>query len=97
MAGKSMTNVDESSLTKGQLRKLNALRKSVGPEIGEKAFAEWLASQPAGDGATADPVAERIAGHLWDLVEKENLNFPRGGYLVRRGRGRIVVEPAKQA
>lgn len=96
MADKSQMYVDESSLTKGQLRKLNALRKSVGPEIGEKAFAEWLASQPAADGGMSDPVAERIAGHLWDLVERENLSFPRGGYLVRRGRGRIVVEPAKQ-
>ena len=41
-----MTLINESSLPKGQLRKLNALRKSVGNDIGERAFAEWLAAQP---------------------------------------------------
>lgn len=87
--------IDESALTKGHLRKLNALRKSIGPEIAERAFAEWLNSQPTSDGVQTDPVAERIAETLWQLVEKENLTFPRGGYLVRRGRGRVVVEPAK--
>ena len=35
--------IDESDLTKGQPRKLNALRTSVGKEIGERAFAGWLA------------------------------------------------------
>ena len=43
--GTTASSIDESALTKGQLRKLNVLRKSVGPEIGERAFAEWLASQ----------------------------------------------------
>lgn len=38
----SSRNIDERALTKGQLRKLNALRKSVGEDIGERAFAEWL-------------------------------------------------------
>ena len=41
----SSGSIDESTLTKGQLRKLNALRKSVGQDIGERAFAEWLAWQ----------------------------------------------------
>lgn len=95
MAKNPAPNLDESALTKGQLRKLNALRKSIGPDIAERAFAEWLASQPTSEGERGDPVAERIAEHLWTLVDKENLTFPRGGYLVRRGRGRIVVEPAK--
>ncbi len=31
-------------LTKGQLQKLTALKKSVGDEIGEKAFGDWLAN-----------------------------------------------------
>lgn len=95
MARQSKSSVDESTLTKGQLRKLNALRKSVGPEIAERAFAEWLANQPVIAAAAAASTAERIAEHLYALVDKENLNFPRGGYIVRRGRGRIVVEPAK--
>ena len=30
--------IDQSTLTKGQVRKLNALRKSVGDDIAENAF-----------------------------------------------------------
>ena len=95
MTDTSGTTIDESALTKGQLRKLNALRKSIGPGIANRAFVEWLASQSGPDSEQSDPVAERVAETLWQLVDKENLTFPRGGYLVRRGRGRIVVEPAK--
>ena len=95
MADGTKTSIDEGTLTKGQLRKLNALRKSIGPEIAERAFAEWLFSQPAVQADQSDPVAERIAAHLWTLIEQENLTLPRGGYLVRRGRGRIVVEAAE--
>jgi len=42
----SDSKIDETTLTKGQRRKLNALRKSVGEGIGERAFADWLAKQP---------------------------------------------------
>ena len=41
----TVTVIDEGALTKGQPRKLNALRKSVGKEVGERAFAECFASQ----------------------------------------------------
>ena len=41
----SSRGIDERGLTKGQLRKLRALKKSVGDGIGERAFSEWLASQ----------------------------------------------------
>ena len=91
----SPTQIDENSLTKGQSRKLNALRKSVGNEIGEQAFAAWLASQPAAT-AKADANAALIVDMLWPLVQQGTLAIPRGGYLLRRGRGRIVVEAAKR-
>ena len=96
MAQTSSNQIDESTLTKGQLRKLNALRKSVGTEIGERAFTEWVTSQPseAADKKT-DKNAELIKDTLWPLVERRSIRIPRGGYLVKRGRGRIVVEPAK--
>ena len=92
--GKS--TVDESALTKGQLRKLNVLRKSVGPDIGERAFAEWLASQ-AKEGKKADKNVETIVDALWPLVQQGRLSISRGGYLVTRGRGRIIVEPGEAA
>ena len=86
--------IDESGLTKGQRRKLNVLRKSIGNEIGERAFVEWLASQPSA-GAAPDGNATLIVDTLWPLVQQGTLAIPRGGYLLRRGRGRIIVEPAK--
>ena len=86
--------IDEGALTRGQARKLNALRKSVGEEIGERAFAVWLASQE-GSAAQADGNAAAIVETLWPLVQQGTLAIPRGGYLVRRGRGRIIVEAAR--
>ena len=91
MARTPSNRIDESTLTKGQLRKLTALRKSIGGEIGEWAFTEWLSSQPSGK--RTDRNAELIIDTLWPLVRQGRLAIPRGGYLVRRGRGRIIVEP----
>ena len=89
-----MAQIDESTLTKGQLRKLNALRNSVGDEVGERAFAEWLALQKTAKGKP-DGNAATIVDTLWPLVQEGALAIPRGGYLIRRGRGRIIVEAAK--
>ena len=82
-----MVPIDESSLTPGQKRKLTTVRKTLGNKIGDKAFLEWLDSG-------RDPNAELIAATLWPLVESRKLSIARGGYLVKRGRGRLVVEPA---
>lgn len=92
MANGGSSQFDESALTKGQRRKLNALRKSVGGEIGERAFAEWLSSQDSTAGSKVDENATLIAETLWPLVKEKRLAIPRGGYLLRRGRGRIIVE-----
>ena len=89
-----MAKIDETTLTKGQLRKLNALRNSVGDEVGERAFAEWLAVQEPAKGKP-DGNAAMIVDTLWPMVQEGTLAIPRGGYLIRRGRGRIIVEPAK--
>ena len=62
MATAPATHIDESTLTKGQRRKLNALRKSVGDEIGAQAFAAWLSSQQAA-GTTADANARGDRGY----------------------------------
>ena len=82
--------IDEMNLTKGQLRKLNALRKSVGTAIADEAFAEWLVQ--ANDEPEIDENARVIADALWDLVQDGKLMIQRGGYIVRRGRGRVIVE-----
>ncbi len=89
-----MTGIDESALTKGQLRKLRALRKSVGDDVGERAFAAWLEARRK-VAADVDGNATKIVDVLWPLVEEGRLAIPRGGYLLRRGRGRIIVEAAR--
>lgn len=82
---------DESALSKGELRKLTALRKSLGDKIANDAFAKWLSEQvEAPESEDKNAIAIREA--LESLVEKKNLHFPRGGYLIRRGRGRVIVE-----
>ena len=90
MARKPKIQINEDELTKGQIRTLNAGKKIFGERIGEKAFAEWLAEQ-----APTDKNAEIIADELQKLREsKRGLNIPRGGYIVKSGRGRVIVEPA---
>ena len=84
--------IDEAALKKGQLRKLNALRKSVGQTIADEAFAKWL-DQTVEEPET-DANAGIIADRLYGLVQNRKLFIRRGGYVVRRGRGRVIVEPA---
>ena len=92
MARKPAPKLDEKLLTKGEIRKLNALRKSVGEDIGEKAFIDWLRKKPTALAELEDKNAALIADTLIPLIEQNKLRIPRGGYLVRRGRGRVVVE-----
>lgn len=95
MARKPAKKFDENQLTRGQLRKLNALRKSLGDDIAEKAFGEWYETQAQTEGVPEDKNAAEIGAALQPLIENGSLRIPRGGYLLRRGRGRVIVEPAK--
>ena len=97
MARGRSVRVDEKSLTKGQLRKLNALRKSLGPDIGEKAFSEWYETMGAETTAPQDRNAQLIVDAVADLIHKKGLRIPRGGYLLTRGRGRVIINRAAQA
>ena len=45
MVKKATQNFSENDLSKGQLRKLIALRKSLGTDIANKAFGEWIKKQ----------------------------------------------------
>jgi hypothetical protein len=96
MPRKSGTSrVDESRLTKMELRKLGALRKSLGNVIADKAFAEWYRTRPAvASGMSGDRNAAKLAALIEPEVLASRVKIPRGGYLVRRGRGRVIVELA---
>lgn len=95
MARKPAKKFDQKQLTKGQLRKLNALRKSLGDEIAEKAFSEWYEKQGTAETMQEDRNARQIADALQPLIEQNKLRIPRGGYTLRRGRGRVIIESAK--
>lgn len=84
-------------LTKGQMRKLNALRKSLGNDIADAAFAKWLAAQEGkqGPSESVDRNAAIIEETLTSLIDK-GLRIPRGGYHLRRGRGRVILERPMQ-
>ena len=80
--------IDESRLTKGQLRKLKGLRKSVGDELGEEVFGKWIARQAAAVAQKADPVAARIEEALAGFADDRSFNLGVYGYTVRRARGK---------
>ena len=81
--------IEEKSLTKGQLRKLNALRKSVGDDLAEDVFDKWMKRQ-AKDAAVEkpDPVADKLAAALSKLENDPSFRLGNQGYTVRRARGK---------
>ena len=81
--------IDEKVLTKGELRKLNVLRKSVGDKIGEQAFAKWLKQRSSPKKKEmVDPVAEKILQALSGLVKDKSIRLGNFGYTLRRAKGK---------
>ena len=81
-------SIDQSTLTKGQIRKLNALRKSVGNDIADDAFGKWMKSQSKITKEVRDPVADALVAALANLKEVRNFRLGRKGYVVRRAKGK---------
>ncbi len=83
--------MNKKSLTKGQLRKLNALRKSLGNQIADKAFKEWQKQQAKQVPAErADPVVNKLLAALKGLEKDKSINLGRKGYVIKRAKGRGV-------
>ncbi len=81
--------IDESTLTNGQIRKLNALRKSVGDKLGEQTFGKWLKTQTkAKPDAKSDPVAEKILKVLKPLEKDASIRLGNYGYVIKRSKGK---------
>ncbi len=78
----------KSNLTKGQVRKLNALRKSLGNKIADSAFSKWLKTQTSSksEGKT-DPFAEKLERSLKSLASKK-INLGNWGYTIKRAKGK---------
>ena len=94
--------INEKELTKGQIVKLNALRKSIGDDLAEDVFAKWMKRQAAAKVVEkADPVAEKLRAALAPLAKDETFRLGNQGYTVRRARGKgasgfIVTKNAKE-
>ena len=82
--------VDTSSLTKGQIRKLNALKKSIGDELGENAFSQWMKTQSKKTSTKPDPVAEKINSALSQFENDKSFRLGTKGYSIKRAKGRGV-------
>ena len=81
-------NMDRSTLTKGQIRKLNALRKSVGDDIAEEAFDKWMKTQIDKPTGHLDPVAVALVESLNNLKDDKNFRLGTKGYVVKRSKGK---------
>jgi hypothetical protein len=80
--------IDDNSLNKGQIRKLNALRKSLGNEIAEDAFSKWMKAQTSGDVVKEDPVEIKIQEALSSLVNDKSFRLGSKGYVIKRSKGK---------
>ena len=81
-------SIDHSTLTKGQVRKLNALRKSIGDDIAESAFTIWLSMQSKTPKEVRDPVADALVAALSNLTFDKSFKLGTKGYVVRRAKGK---------
>ena len=80
--------INENTLTKGQIRKLNALRKSLGNEIADNAFAKWMKTQTKENTVQIDPVAEKIKVARSSLVHDSAFRLGSKGYIIKRSKGK---------
>ena len=81
--------IDETGLTKGLRRKLNALRKSVGDDLAEEVFAKWSERQATSQAKDKpDPVAMKIVEALAGLENDPKFNLGNHGYALRRAKGK---------
>ena len=81
--------IDETGLTKGLVRKLNALRKSVGDDLAEEVFTKWLERQATSQAKDKpDPVVVKIVEALAGLENDPKFNLGNHGYTLRRAKGK---------
>ena len=81
-------SIDHSTLTKGQVRKLNALRKSIGDDIADEAFSKWMKSQSQIPKDVRDPVADALVAALDQFKDDKTFRLGTKGYVVKRSKGK---------
>ena len=86
-----MAKINESALNKGELRKLAALRNSLGDDIADEAFAKWF-ERKLGMAAVPkpDPVVVKLHEILDPFKTDKALTLGNIGYTIKRARGHGV-------
>ncbi len=79
--------IDVKALTKGEIRKLTALRKSLGNDIADEAFAKWLENKPSLVELT-DPIAGQIEAALAPFANDKKFKLGNYGYTVKKAKGK---------
>ena len=81
--------IDETGLSKGQVVKLKALRKSLGEDLADDVFAKWFKRQGSkNEVEKPDHVARKIVDALSKLVDDDTFRLGNQGYTIRRARGK---------
>ena len=80
--------IEDTTLAKGERRKLNFLRRSVGDVLGEEVFAKWLAQQAQAMEKKVDPVAVKIEEALAGFADDGSFRLGVYGYTIRPARGK---------
>jgi hypothetical protein len=80
----------DSELNKGQLRKLNAYRKSVNDneKAAQAMFKIFMDAQPVKATASVDKVSVKLVEALSSLANDKSVKLGRYGYTVRRAKGK---------
>jgi hypothetical protein len=79
--------INEKALSKGEIRKLAALRKSLGENIANDAFAKWLENKPSVVKLT-DPSALKLEAVLATLANDKGFKLGNYGYTVKKAKGK---------
>jgi hypothetical protein len=67
-------------------------RKSLGEDIANSAFSEWLSAESTDGHVGMDRNAAAIQEAIESVVLAGKARIPRSGFFVRRGRGCVIVE-----
>jgi hypothetical protein len=90
-----MPKFKDKDLLKGQLRTLKAMRKNLGADIADEAYAKYLATLPAKEEAKVDKNIQAMTDLVTPAVMDRSIKLPMKGFVVTRGRGRVIVKPVK--
>ena len=80
--------IDKSTLSKGHIRKLEALRKSLGEKIADEAFAKWLKEQESKELKSKPDITAQKLQDAVSALQDSDINLGTYGYTIRKSKGK---------